>query len=56
VHIEPTSALWPPLIADIAKMVARNEFPSDLYYRLNVFPVLIPPMRERRHAMILTTL
>ena len=33
---------------DLAKMVEQNEFRADLFYRLKVFPIAIPPLRERR--------
>ena len=33
--------------SDLAELVAEKKFRSDLYYRLNVFPINIPPLRER---------
>jgi formate hydrogenlyase transcriptional activator len=33
---------------DLASMVKQKEFRSDLYYRLNVFPILLPPLRARQ--------
>ena len=32
---------------DLAEMVADHEFRADLFYRLNVFPIQVPPLRER---------
>jgi formate hydrogenlyase transcriptional activator len=33
---------------DLAQMVSQKEFRSDLYYRLNVFPIRMPPLTDRR--------
>jgi formate hydrogenlyase transcriptional activator len=33
---------------DLESLVAKEQFRQDLFYRLNVFPIVVPPLRERR--------
>ncbi len=43
----------PPPIAHLEECIERGEFRQDLYFRLNVVPIQLPPLRDRKEDILL---